>query len=87
MRNPTHRRTSNYTLHVPGSDTADLDRLQQVLPPITDRQEHGLTFRATDDDHAARISARAMDESSFPDDVETHLTTGLGVHRRTVVAV
>lgn len=83
----TNRRTSNYTLHVPGSDTADLDRLQQVLPPITDRQEHGLTFRATDDEDAARLSARAMDEAGIPEDTEAHLTTGLGVHRRTVVAV
>lgn len=82
-----NRRTSNYTLHLPGSTPADLDRLTQTLPPITDRQTHGLTFRATDDETACRVSARAMDEAGLPEETQAHLTTGLGIHRRTVAAV
>lgn len=83
----TNRRTSNYTLHVPTSTQTTLDRLTQTLPPITDRQEHGLTFRAPDDDTACRVSARAMDDAGIPEAAAAHLTTGLGIHHRTVAAV
>lgn len=80
----TNRRTSNYTVTVPDATDAMLDRraarLVALGRPVQDRQTHGLTFRAADDEDALKVLRIIL----HGDEHAVTLTTGLGVHRRQV---
>ena len=83
-QNPTHRRTSVYTIRL-GATTPGLVHtvasglLDRAI--ITDLGSRSVSFRApTGDAGAYQIALDAMAGVSG----EWHLTTGLGVHRRTI---
>lgn len=86
-RNPHHRVTSVYTLHVETAHRAGilLDAITPHLPPITDRGDVSVSWRSTDDATAAQEAHDALVAAGQgPAWVRTFLTTGLGVHRRGV---
>lgn len=74
-----NRRTSVYTLHL--EDHTTTKAIAHGFPTaLQDQGETSLSFRARDDQDARQIAADAL---AGLDDPYT-LTTGLGVHRRTV---
>lgn len=80
------RRTSLYTIDLTGTPNlpAALEAVANRLPNVQDLGEHSVTFRApTDDAGALRIARHATD---VPVWLTATLTTGLGIHKRTIVA-
>jgi hypothetical protein len=76
------RRTSVYTLRVNPADadsiTAIRKRIEDAGTLIVDEGGTTLSYRTTDDQAAVQIA------SAVVGDTRAQLTTGLGVHRRTV---
>lgn len=79
----TVRRTSNYTAHFDTPEAAEAFAARLPVA-VTDHGHMGITYRATDDDHARAIAA--FTGIGVPLAAGYTLSTGLGVHRREVQA-
>lgn len=77
-----NRRTSIYTLHLPGLGAADLASVAERIPVLQDHGSESLSYRAANDAAARSIATYAAQGVHLP----WHITTGLGIHRRTVGA-
>ena len=73
------RRTSPYTLRL--ADTAAASRVAEHLP-VTDHGATTVGFRAKNDEEAMEKSTAALEAAGVLEGA--WLTTGLGVHKRTV---
>lgn len=80
----SNRRTSVYTIRLQDQFAADVAafELREANVPISDHGDASVSFRAPSDAAAARIANRAVATVEG----SAYLTTGLGVHRRTVEA-
>lgn len=80
-----NRKTSLYTLRLDYSVHALAigQALDALNVTVTDRGDKSVSWRATDDADATRTATAALVHAGIPDTTAT-LTTGLGVHRRTV---
>lgn len=79
----TNRRSSIYTIRLtnPGDVALVTDCLTAAGTPVVDQGDASVSFRAADDDAANRTLDHALSGYTFPEHI---VTTGLGVHRRTV---
>jgi hypothetical protein len=77
-----NRQTSVYTLHV---DPDVVDQIAPTFPaPLQDRGSESLSFRAADDAAALAVIDTALAGVEINRWLGGCLTTGLGVHKRTV---
>lgn len=86
----TTRRTSVYTIRLgdPRNMGGTVHGLRRQSIPISDLGEASVSFRAASDRAALEVTRAALSGRQWVDGftVEHELTTGLGVHRRTVTA-